>query len=63
MVMPGLAWLEWAIDKTETGQTRVVQRAVYAPKGLLGHAYWWSVWPMHGFVFPSMVKYVATGQR
>ncbi len=63
MVMPGLAWLEWAIDKTETGQTRVIQRAVYAPKGLLGHAYWWSVWPMHGFVFPSMVKYVATGQR
>jgi hypothetical protein len=34
----------------------LTQVALYAPKGLLGHLYWWAVWPMHGIVFPSMAK-------
>lgn len=64
MKMPGLAWLEWTVSAKPDGQgTRVVQRATYAPKGLLGHLYWWAVWPMHGLVFPSMVKTVAHGKR
>lgn len=60
MRMPGLAWLEFALapDTSGTG-TVITQRALFAPKGLLGHAYWWSVWPMHGLVFPSMVKKMA----
>ena len=60
MRMPGLAWLEFALapDTAGTG-TVITQRALFAPKGLLGHAYWWSVWPMHGLVFPSMVKKMA----
>jgi len=32
------------------------QHAIYHPKGLAGHAYWWSVWPFHGFVFGSMTR-------
>lgn len=64
MKMPGLAWLEWTITENPNGGgTKVVQRATYAPKGLLGHLYWWTVWPMHGLVFPSMVKTVAVGKR
>ena len=63
MKMPGLAWLEWRVEPTEAGGTRVIQRAIYAPRGLLGHAYWWSVWPMHGLVFPSMAKNAAFGRR
>lgn len=63
MKMPGLAWLEWKLEPLERGMTRVTQRAIYAPRGLLGHAYWWAVWPMHGLVFPSMVKNVAYGRR
>lgn len=62
MKMPGLAWLEFRLEKTATG-TRVTQRAIYAPRGLLGHLYWASVWPMHGIVFPSMVKQVALGNK
>ncbi|MEY4296814.1 MAG: hypothetical protein RL016_660, partial [Actinomycetota bacterium] len=38
-------------------------KAVYVPKGLWGHLYWWSVWPMHGLVFPSMAKNAAHGKR
>jgi uncharacterized protein YbjT (DUF2867 family) len=60
MKMPGLAWLEFALEKDESGSgTIITQRALFAPKGLFGHAYWWSVWPMHGLVFPSMVKNMA----
>jgi uncharacterized protein YbjT (DUF2867 family) len=63
MVMPGLAWLEFSVAPKADGGCTVTQRAIYAPKGLFGHAYWWAVWPMHGLVFPSMVKSVATGKR
>lgn len=62
MKMPGLAWLEFKAEETEAG-TRVTQRAIFVPKGLLGHIYWWTVFPMHGLVFPSMVKHVAHGTR
>jgi uncharacterized protein YbjT (DUF2867 family) len=63
MRMPGLAWLEFKVAGKPDGGCTVTQRAIYAPKGLLGHAYWWLVWPMHGLVFPSMAKSVATGKR
>lgn len=58
MKLPGLAWLEFNLEPDGTG-TKVTQRALFAPKGLFGHIYWWSVWPMHGLVFPSMVKNMA----
>jgi len=60
MKMPGRAWLEFKLEETETG-TRLTQRAIYAPMGLLGHLYWASVWPMHGIVFPSMARHAALG--
>jgi hypothetical protein len=63
MKMPGLAWLEFKAEELPDGGTKVTQRAIYAPKGLLGHIYWWSVFPMHGLVFPSMVKHIAHNTR
>ena len=64
MKMPGLAWLEFGLEKdAETGGTILTQVAIYAPKGLLGHAYWWSVWPMHGLVFPSMARNAALSKK
>ena len=63
MKMPGLAWLEWKLEPLASGGTKITQRAIYAPRGLLGHAYWWAVWPMHGLVFPSMIKNAAHGRR
>ena len=63
MKMPGLAWLEFKLTPKADGTCTVTQRAIYAPKGLLGHTYWWAVWPMHGLVFPSMAKFMATGKR
>ena len=56
MRLPGLAWLELEVKQNEQGQTVYRQRAIYHPRGLAGHAYWWAVWPFHGIVFGSMVK-------
>ena len=60
MKMPGLAWLEFKVDSSiDQSEIVVTQTATYAPRGLLGHVYWWLVYPMHGLVFPSMVKNIA----
>jgi len=52
---PGLAWLEFSITPDGTG-SRLRQRAVFLPRGLAGHAYWWCVAPFHAFVFPVMAR-------
>lgn len=59
MKLPGLAWLEFRTFELPSGQTLVVQRALYHPRGLFGHLYWAAVFPMHGIVFPSMAKKMA----
>ena len=58
MKLPGLAWLEFTVSPREGGGSTLRQRAVYFPRGLAGHAYWWSVAPFHGFVFPGMAKHI-----
>ena len=58
MKMPGRAWLEFTVTPRADGGSHLTQRAVYWPKGLAGHAYWWSVAPFHAFVFPPMVRHI-----
>lgn len=57
---PGLAWLDFVLEEDGKG-SKVNQTATFVPKGLAGHLYWWLVWPMHGFVFPSMLKKILRG--
>ena len=56
MRVPGLAWLELEVRQDPT---RYHQRALFHPRGLLGHAYWWAVAPFHSFVFGGMVRNIA----
>ncbi|AUH40869.1 SDR family oxidoreductase [Streptomyces sp. CMB-StM0423] len=56
MRMPGLAWLEMYAEQDAAGRTRYRQRALFHPRGLLGHAYWWSVFPFHHVVFGGMAR-------
>ena len=58
MKMPGLAWLEFTIEPREGGGSLLTQRAIFHPHGLSGHAYWWSVAPFHGYVFPGMANHL-----
>ena len=55
MKVPGAAWLEFAVEPADDGCV-LVQRALFHPRGLAGHAYWWSVAPFHGVVFDGMLR-------
>lgn len=56
MKLPGHGWLRFRARPDEaSGKTKLVQTALFAPRGLLGLLYWYSVYPMHGFVFSSMI--------
>ncbi|OKI71431.1 SDR family oxidoreductase [Streptomyces sp. MJM1172] len=61
MRLPGLAWLEMRAEPAGTDGGRAVyrQRAVFHPRGLLGHMYWWSVSPFHAVVFGGMARNIA----
>ncbi|MEU3610385.1 SDR family oxidoreductase [Streptomyces sp. NPDC035033] len=59
MRLPGLAWLEMAVDRDEDGRTRYRQRALFHPRGLAGQAYWWGVAPFHAVVFGGMARNIA----
>ena len=58
MRLPGLAWLELAVEEVD-GATVFRERAIYHPRGLLGQAYWWAVYPFHGIVFGGMQRNIA----
>ncbi|NWF50759.1 MAG: SDR family oxidoreductase [Ignavibacteriaceae bacterium] len=55
MKLPGEAWLEFRIDDVN-GKPFLIQTATFRPKGLLGRIYWYSVLPLHFFVFNGMLK-------
>ncbi|MFE0191548.1 SDR family oxidoreductase [Streptomyces sp. NPDC058989] len=59
MRLPGLAWLEMYAEHDAEGRTRYRQRAVFHPRGLSGHAYWWSVSPFHAVVFGGMARNIS----
>lgn len=59
MRVPGLAWLELSVRRDDRGRTVYGQRALFHPRGLFGHAYWWSVWPFHSVVFGGMARNIA----
>ncbi|MEV0724069.1 SDR family oxidoreductase [Micromonospora purpureochromogenes] len=61
MRLPGRAWLEMRVEPTTDGRSRYVQRAVFLPRGLAGHAYWGSVAPFHAVVFGGMARNIARG--
>jgi uncharacterized protein YbjT (DUF2867 family) len=55
MRLPGAAWLELQIDDDAT-TPRLVERSVFVPRGLAGHAYWWLLKPVHGRVYETMLR-------
>ncbi|MEO7539697.1 MAG: SDR family oxidoreductase [Pyrinomonadaceae bacterium] len=55
MKLPGEAWLELVVTQID-GQNFLKQTATFRPKGLLGRLYWYSVLPLHHFVFRGMAE-------
>jgi uncharacterized protein YbjT (DUF2867 family) len=54
--LPGLAWLELRVRPGDDGGSVYAQRAVFHPRGLLGHLYWWSISPFHRLIFGGMPR-------
>ncbi len=59
MRVPGLAWLELEVGSASSGTTTFHHRALFHPRGLPGHLYWWAVWPFHGIIFGGMQRNIA----
>lgn len=63
MKLPGKALLEFTITNSGDGITIVQQNARFLPRGLLGFLYWWSVFPLHEFVFTGMLRGIASASK
>lgn len=60
MKVPGGAWLELQVADADADGSTYRQRAVFVPRGLAGHLYWWLVLPFHGIVFGGMVRNITS---
>jgi len=58
MRVPGKAWLQWATFP-EAGGTRLVQKALFAPRGTFGALYWYALYPFHKPIFSQMIEAIA----
>lgn len=55
MKLPGEAWLEFRVER-DGEQTWLAQTATFRPKGLWGRLYWFSLLPIHAFLFAGMAR-------
>ncbi|MEM9292089.1 MAG: SDR family oxidoreductase [Acidobacteriota bacterium] len=55
MKLPGEALLEFRLEPEGSSRTRLIQTALFLPKGLLGLLYWYAVVPLHHVVFAGML--------
>jgi len=51
MKIPGSAWLEFKIEGD-----KLIQSAYFYPKGIWGRIYWYSLIPLHYFIFKNMIS-------
>ena len=58
MKVPGRAWLQFEVEPTADG-AKLVQTALFAPKGFSGMLYWYGLYPIHRLIFTSMVTAIA----
>jgi hypothetical protein len=55
MKLPGMAWLEFKIDK-EGHRNKLTVTAYYETKGLWGNVYWYIFLPFHHIIFINLLK-------
>lgn len=61
MKLPARAWLTFDVepDPDNEGGSIIHQTVEYDPIGLWGIVYWYLVYPLHGFIFPGMIRRIA----
>ena len=63
MKLPGEAILEFRTKSSEKGITELQMLTRYVPRGLLGLAYWYFIYPFHRFVFRGMLEGMANAVK
>lgn len=58
MKVPGQAWLQFEA-LPEMGGTRLIQSAIFRPSGFPGAVYWYSLYPLHKYIFSAMIRSLA----
>jgi uncharacterized protein YbjT (DUF2867 family) len=59
MKLPGDAWLQFEATPLDHDQTLLKQTAYFAPKGLPGLLYWYTLYPIHRVIFSGLIRQVA----
>lgn len=59
MKMKSQAWLQYEVEEQEDGNVLITQTALFQPGGMLGHMYWWAIWPIHELTFRGMLRTIA----
>ena len=59
MKVPGRAWLQFEVEPDGNGGSTIRQTAVFDPAGIAGLAYWYTLWPIHDYIFGGMLKRIA----
>ena len=56
MKLPGRAWLEFETKKISNNSCELFLSAIFDPSGLIGRIYWYSLYPIHFFIFNGLLK-------
>ena len=59
MKVPGRAWLQFEVQPDNKGGSVIRQTAIFDPAGVPGLAYWYTLWPLHSYVFGGMLQRIA----
>jgi len=54
--LAGRAWLEFQVEPRPDGGSLLSQTAFFAPRGLAGLLYWYTLYPIHALIFSGLVK-------
>jgi uncharacterized protein YbjT (DUF2867 family)/uncharacterized protein YndB with AHSA1/START domain len=56
MKLPGRAWLQFEVESRGEERTGLKQTAFFAPRGLAGFLYWYTLYPLHSLVFSGLIR-------
>ena len=60
MKVPGRAWLQFEVEPSGRGSV-IRQTAIFDPAGLAGLLYWYTLYPLHRWIFSGMLRSIAVG--
>ncbi len=57
--LPGRGWLDFEVTPLDGGRSLIRQTATFDPRGLLGSAYWYAIYPVHALIFRGLLRRIA----